>query len=96
MSPFEGQDNAGGNVAAHEFGHFLGNMEDYGEASNPKYTGSGRPVPIPERGSSESPSVMGEAYSAGGVGLERHLWRVLQEMNSSGDTMRNCTIKPVP
>lgn len=93
-SDFDGQKNSAGNVAGHEFGHFLGNVEDYGVSSDPELAQRGSDiaynVKAPVEG--EGPSVMGDNYASDGVAQERHLWRVLDAINKSA--MSKCLIKP--
>jgi hypothetical protein len=60
---FEAQKNSPGggpgNVAAHEFGHYLGNVEDYGSQAEVSYPGQNGPFPGSQKMPGEGPSVMG-------------------------------------
>jgi len=67
-----------GQVAAHEVGHYLGNVEDYGVSKGAKISGRSKPygsgVGTPDTG-----SVMGRNV---GKAKERHFWRIVELLSS--------------
>jgi RHS repeat-associated protein len=82
-----------GQVAAHEIGHFLGNIDEYGTQLNP-HLASGGPDTTYGQGSHPDQGNDGSSVMADikGKGQARHMWRVLKAYN--GNTPDNqCFIK---
>ena len=88
--PKQGTTLTPGQTAAHEVGHFLGNIEEYGEAEKGHL--KGRPAISYGQGSGQAEnSIMGENVSKG-VAHERHFWRVMQHINGRAD-LKGCVLK---
>ena len=78
-------------VGGHEFGHLLGNIDEYGKARQAHDVGNPKKKYGPGIPQDPGSNVMSDAN---GPMLERHLWRVMEEINGSSSA-KGCKLKAV-